>query len=50
MKPFTISVPDARLTAIQQKVAQFDWTGCPTRVAGDRASARPTCVVWWRTG
>lgn len=29
MKPFTISVPDARLTALQQKVAQFDWDRLP---------------------
>lgn len=29
MKPFTISVPDARLIALQQKVAQFDWDRLP---------------------
>jgi pimeloyl-ACP methyl ester carboxylesterase len=29
MQPFTISVPEARLTEIAQKVARFDWNGLP---------------------
>lgn len=50
MERYSISVPDARLAILREKVAGYDWDQLPDAGGWQLVSARPISSGWWTFG